>query len=186
MIQRLGCVLTPEEEALLAHIKFDMVELREPDDAERNGKAAAALMKSLAGRNAIPDVRLRYFTDPKYFAGGRGKSHKQLFERNGITGDEIFSHPHFLPYLHYFLHGPSLAQNIVDAFSSEVERCGGVSSSDVVPLGKFARQQVRAHGLEPGDAAEHFYKLALDCGLSASDARLISDSVKHGRRRSKA
>jgi hypothetical protein len=78
-----NCVSTPEEEALVSRINFDASTLRTSEDVERNGAAAAALMKSLSTRNAIPEMRLRYFTDPVYFVGGRGKSRKDLLERNG-------------------------------------------------------------------------------------------------------
>jgi hypothetical protein len=175
--------LTIDEEALVTQINFDPSALHGPEDAERNGTVAAALMKSLSGRNAIPGTRLRYFTDPGYFVGGRGQSRKELFERNGSRGEEIFRHPDFLSYLHYFLYGPSLPQNIVDAFSKEVGISGALSSSNIVTLGKFAREQVRAHALEPAVAAEEFYKLALDSGLQVSFAQLIRNSVKQSRPR---
>jgi hypothetical protein len=179
-----NCVLTPEEEALVAHIDFNASTLRTSEDIERNGATAAALMESLSTRNAIPEMRLRYFTDPVYFVGGRGKSRKELLERNGSRDKEISRHPEFLSYLHYFLHGPSLPQNIVDAFCNEVENCDDLRSGEIVRLRKFAREQVRAHALEPSRSAEEFYKLALDSGLSVSFAQLIHNSVKEvGRRR---
>jgi hypothetical protein len=179
-----NCVLTPEEEALVSRIDFDGSPLRTSEDMERNGAIAAALMKSLSARNAIPETRLRYFTDPSYFVGGKGKSRKELLERDGIGEKEISHHPKFLPYLHYFLHGPSLPQNIVDAFRHEVENCGDLRSGEIVRLRNFAREQVRAHALEPARSAEEFYKLALDSGLPVSFAQMIQNSVKQvGRRR---
>jgi hypothetical protein len=174
-------VLTPDEETLVGQVDFDASTLRRPDDLQRNGTAATALMKSLAARNAISQIRLRYFIDPIYFIGGRGKSRKELLERNGSGGEEIFRLPEFLSYLHYFLHGPSLPQNIVDAFLSERENCGEPSSDDIVTLGKFAREQARAHALEPARAAEEFYKLALEAGLPVSFAKLIRNAVRQVR-----
>jgi hypothetical protein len=179
-----NCVLTPEEEALVSRIDFDASTLRTSEEMERNGANAAALMKSLSARNAIPEMRLRYFTDPGYFVGGRGKSRKELLERNGSREKEISRHPEFLSYLHYFMHGPSLPQNIVDAFRNEVENCDDLGSGEIVRLRKFAREQVRAHALEPARSAEEFYKLALDSGLPVSFAHMIHNSVKQvGRRR---
>src|SRR5712691_7554412 len=125
-------------------------------------------MKSLIARKAIPAVRVSYFTDPEYFPGGRGSSHKQMFERNGTCGEAIFHHAHFLAYLHYFLYGPSLPPGVIEAFQEEVSRCGEPSSSDIVPLGKFARQLARSYRPDAAQAAEEFYKLALDCGIWVS------------------
>jgi hypothetical protein len=177
-------VLTPEEEALVSRIDFDASTLRTSEDMERNGASAAALMKSLSARDAIPEVRLRYFTDPGYFAGGRGKSRQELLERNGSGEKETFRRPEFLSYLHYFMHGPSLPQNVVDAFRNEVETCDTLGSGEIARIRKFAREQVRAHALEPARSAEEFYKLALDSGLPVSFAQMIHNSVRQvGRRR---
>jgi hypothetical protein len=170
--------LTTDEEALVTRIKFDASTLHRPEDVERNGMLAAALMKSLSERSAIPEIRLCYFTDPDYFVDGRGRSRREMGERNGSGGEETFRHPDFLVYLHYFLYGPSLPQNIVDAFLSELENCADLSSGNIVTLGRFAREQARAHALEPARAAEEFYKLALEAGLSVSCAELIRKSVK--------
>jgi hypothetical protein len=39
-------------------------------------------------------------------------------------------------------------------------------------------QLIRSHGLSGPQAAEEFYKLALDCGLDADDARTVRDTVQ--------
>lgn len=90
--------LTTEEQVLLATINFDALKLRGPDDAGRNGRAMRDLVKSLAARHAIPEQRRRYFTDPRCYPGGYGRSRQQDFERNGRFGDEIFKNPHFLKF----------------------------------------------------------------------------------------
>src|SRR6266545_4467194 len=95
--------LTASEKDLLAGITFNPHALREHEADIRNGDAVNTLMKSLIARNAIPPQRVKYFLDPTYYDGGRGKSRKQVFERNGCTGEDIFRHPHFLEYLRYFL-----------------------------------------------------------------------------------
>jgi hypothetical protein len=51
----------------------------------------------------------------------------------------------------------------------------------VVPLGAFARQQTRTYRLQPADATEEFYKLALDLNLSQSYASAIRDAVRRAR-----
>jgi hypothetical protein len=135
-------------------------------------------MKSLIGRKAIPDVRSKYFTDPAFNVGGRGRSHAGVFEKNGTSGEAIFRHPHFLTYLHYFLYRPDLPPPVIEAFRKKIADMGLITSSDIVPLGAFARQLARAHSLGGGDPAEEFYKLALDCGLELYEAQSIRQSVK--------
>lgn len=180
-MKQLAIVLTPDEQGLASQINLDALALRGPDDAQHNGAMAAALMPLLIARNAIPEVRVRYFDDPEYFVGGGGLSRRQVFERNGTRGEEIFYHPHFLEYLRYFLNGPSLPRHVIDAFREKVARCGNVTSSDVVPLGKYARELARSYRPDPSRAAEEFYKLALDCGLWVSYAQSVRDAVKKAR-----
>lgn len=168
--------LTQAEQDLLTNISLDI-----PDGYEavrRNGEAVCTLMTSLIERRAIPELRVKWFTDPTYFPGGRGKSRKQMFERNGCMGADIFRHPHFLEFLQTFLYGPNLPASAVAQFRDAVADCGHVTSSDVVPLGKKARTIARAHRLAAHDACEEFYKLALECGIWHSYAEHIRDAVK--------
>jgi hypothetical protein len=109
--------------------------------------------------------------------GGRGKSRQQVFESNGTAGDDIFRHPHFLPYLKYFLFGPDLPHETIDCFRQAVADCGNITSGDIGPLCELARSLARQQGAER-DLAEEFFKLALECGLDSSDAREVRDSVK--------
>ena len=174
-----------EEKQLLGQIDFN------PASLERHearywiavGEAALRLTKSLIARKAIPEVRTRYFTDPDFNTGGRGRSRAQIFEKNGTRGEDIFRHPHFLKYLHYFLYGPDLPAQVREAFRQKIAAIGLVTSSDIVPLGKFARQLTRAARIDAGDAAEEFFKLALECGLELHEARSIGDSVKTAKTR---
>lgn len=176
----LGAIeLTPDEKALLARIKLDPLAMRgDPDAFRENGKAVVDLMASLIEREAIPEARRRYFQDPEYNPGGRGKSRKNVFEKNGTHGRAIFEHGSFLKYLRYFLYGAQLPPAVIERFAAEVSDCAPVTSGDVVPLGKFARQQARAARLKPHEASEEFYKLALDCDLSEDYSRHIRDAVK--------
>jgi hypothetical protein len=73
--------LTQAERELLATISFDLLDGYEA--VQRNGEAVCALMKSLIARKVIPELRVKWFTDPAYFPGGRGRSRQQVFERNG-------------------------------------------------------------------------------------------------------
>lgn len=173
-----GIELTKAENDLLDNIKLDPSLLTDTNDTRRNGDAACALTLSLFEREAIPENRQRYFLDPEYNIGGRGSSRKDIFERNGVRGEEIFRHQHFLAHLRYFLYGAQLPKAIIEGFCEEVSACGVVTSGDIDHLSKFAKQQARAHHLELPGAAEEFYKLGLDCGLGQLYARMIRDAVK--------
>jgi len=76
------------------------------------------------------------------------------------------------------LYGPDLPAEVAGAFRKKVFDIGFVTSSDIVPLGAFARELTRTNRLDGGHAAEEFFKLALDCGLELYEARSIRDSVK--------
>ena len=170
--------LSGEEQAILERISFEHSRRTGYEEVRRNGDAACDLAISLMERDAIPEPRKRYFLDPDYHPGGRGKSRMQLFERNGTSGKDILRHPHFLPYLWYFIYGANLSQEIISAFRERVAECGMVTSGDVVPLGECARRFARARSLDPGEAAEEFYKLSLDYGLNEGYARILRKIVK--------
>ena len=180
----MSCIeLMVEEKALLGRVDFAPAsnEKHDPEHWNAVGEAALGLMESLIARKAIPDVRSKYFTDPDFNVGGRGRSRAQIFEKSGTHGEAIFRHPHFLKYLHYFLYGPDLPPAVIEAFRQKIAVMGPVTSSDIVPLGAFARQLVRNRRLRGDDPAEEFFKLALDCGLELYEARSIRDSVKAAR-----
>jgi len=171
--------LTSDEKILLSQIVIHAGELPHDHVAVRkNGELVCTLMKSLIARGAIPEQRVHYFNDPDYRIGGRGSSRRQMFEKYRTCGTKIFEHPHFLEYLYYFLYGPALPQTAIDSFCAEVDACGPVTSGDIAVLRKCARQLTRLHGLAPHKAAEEFFKLALDCGLSADYSTHIRDSVR--------
>ncbi len=170
--------LTPEESVIVGEMTFDQTAFQR--DRERfiqNSELAYKLSNSLIQRSGIPPHRLRYFTDPEYFEGGRGKSRQQVYERNGTSGDDILRHPNFLKHLRYFIFGTELPASITSPFASAVKECGMVTSGDIAPLGAIARQLARAHGLERTMAADEFYKLCLDLGLSTMNAGSIRSSV---------
>ena len=96
--------LTSEEQALVDELDFESGS-REAYLANR--KPIIALMHSLIKRKAIPDCRWMHWVDPKYNLKGNVKmSNKELLERNGNKGDEVYEHPHFIAfYLPYMLYG---------------------------------------------------------------------------------
>lgn len=170
--------LTPEEIALADALQFNPLAFQGSHDAFiTNAELARRLTTSLLERHGIPEQRLQYFADPECYPGGRGRSRKQGFERNGTHGDAMLRHPHFLKYLHYFIHGADLPTPVMEAFALAVEACGPVSSGDIPPLGATARKLARNSHLESKSAADEFFKLCLDLGLSPSRAASIRSSV---------
>lgn len=176
----LAIELNENEKDLVSRIDFDPSGRSQNRDSwQLAADAMAELMRSLLQRNAIPEPRKKYFTDPTYNVGGHGLSRLQVFEKNGTRGDAIFQHGNFVKYLRYFLFGPDLPTDAIESFQRKVADCGEpFTSGDSLTVADFARQLTRAHRLNPGQAAEEFYKLALDCGLDADDARTIRDTVQ--------
>lgn len=139
--------------------------------------AAFSLMRSLLKRKAIPKIRIRYFIDADYNTSSN-KSHKEIFEMNGTSGNDIYKHPHFWPFLHYFIYGPDLPEATKEAFLQIVSSEEYISGSDMPGLRKFVRSETRKYGLNPKGAAEEFYKLSLECGIEEYLARMIRDAVR--------
>jgi hypothetical protein len=174
-------VLTDAEAQLLS--KIDVRSSHDNHDEGRaaylsNQKPILALLKSLGARRGIPEVRLKYWNDPTYRSGRIKGSRKGLFERNNCRGEDIYTHPHFLEHLRYFLFGTELPDAVVEEFEKKVGRPEWVSSSDVVPIGKAARNLTRKYRLDVAWAPEEFFKLCLDMGLSLNTADSVMRSVK--------
>jgi hypothetical protein len=124
-------------------------------------------------------VRILYFTDPTRNPGGRGKSRERVFEQNGTCGDEIFAHPSFFKFLHYFIYGPQLPAPTVLAFKAAAKLSGGrLSSHDVTELMSKAKATVKAERIEPNSAAVEFHKLALEYGATVSSAESLYQAVR--------
>jgi hypothetical protein len=131
--------LTPDEGAIHTAMKLHQEEhFHDSGVAQTNGELALALMMSLLARNAIPEVRLKYFKDPAYRTGRVKGSYRNLFERNKTVGDDIFRHPNFLRHLRHFLFGAELPDKVIDAFSSKALAHGHVGPSDALELVHWA------------------------------------------------
>jgi hypothetical protein len=172
---------TEEEEALLSRI--DLRPSHRNHDGARvaylgNMEPVPALLRSLGDRGAIPAHRVSYWNDPTFRSGRLKGSRKQLFERNGCFGEDIYTHPNFVRHLRYILLGADLPDEIVLAFEQEVGNPEWVSYGDALDLGRKARALTRRHGLDASAASEEFFKLALDLGLSADSAMRIAAEVK--------
>lgn len=129
-----------------------------------SGQAARSLLKSLHSRAAIPQARIRDFTEP--FSGGRGKSHKDVFESNGCRGDAIAEHPHFVKYLRYFMNGPALPVETIEGFREIIIEDSGTSSTVMDQLCKFVRVESRRLKLDRDVAREEFWRLAQEVGYA--------------------
>ena len=156
--------LTHEEQALFDGICWDIRELKESADRRDHLKRMQQLAESLLARNAIPAVRLAFFTDPEMNIRGHGKSHEDVFETHGTCGAEILGHPHFMPYLRYFILGPALPDETIRAFCRIIEDDVGTSGELLDQLTACVRKEVRDNGLSPGAAADEFFKLAHELG----------------------
>lgn len=176
--------LTPGEAALVE--KIDLRDRIPPGEDARaihlaNQEPILALMRSLIDRNGIPEQRKRYWGDPDYNTS-RGKgSHKQMFEANGVYAPEVYTNPHFLRFLRYFLHGADLPQPVITAFEQQVGNPEWFTSGDYPALRTLVRSLMRQHRLDNGYAPEEFYKLTLDVGLdsyAAADIRRCAMSVR--------
>ncbi|MEZ5780189.1 MAG: hypothetical protein R3D70_00820 [Rhizobiaceae bacterium] len=106
-----------------------------------------------------------------------------MFERNGSTGTEAFTHPHFKKFLRYFLFGANLPKEAIDEFEKQVGNPQWFSGSDIIDLTKKTRAIVRNYGLKDWQYVNEFYLLALDNGLSAANADSVRRAAKDAARR---
>lgn len=176
-MSQLGIVLEPDEQALFDQLEFDQAKVT-VDTYETNAELALALFRKLSARGIIPEHRRRWFTDADCNPGGRGRSRMQRWAENGTRGDEVIRHPNFLAHLRYFVRGPDLPAAVIAEFAAEAERCGRITSSDIPMLSDAARTIARAHHLEPLEASNEFYKLALEFGLPPHRCVSFRDKVR--------
>ena len=181
--------LTPQGEHLISDIRW----LHRPgavgywhrgDDQDaytHNMPLVIRLLDHLQRRDAIPAIRVRYFTDPEFNTARGKKSHRATFEANGSVGHQMLQHPHFLSYLWYFIHPARLPRTVKD----HIARLSSAPFADAIETATacraLARQQIRAGRIDPVhdyNVDEEFFKLALDCRMSLSDAYLLRRHVK--------
>ena len=176
--------LTEEEAGILSKI-----DLRSNHHNHDEGRAAylgnkeliPALLTLLGSRGAVPEMRLKYWTDPKYQMSRTKGSRKDLLESNGWRGDELYTSPYFIEHLRYFLFGAELPDAVIVEFEAMVGNPEWVTSSDIVPIGKTARDLTRKNHLDKHTAPGEFFKLCLDMGLSLYTAQSVMESVKKAR-----
>jgi hypothetical protein len=161
--------LTDGERTILRRINFD-------DPTPDACRASRELMESLAARNAIPEIRRQWFVDPAH-AFSHGKSRLDNFSRPGRPIEEVFELPNFLKILKYFIQGPQLSAQVAKDFCDAIVG-PGTSGEQLTRLREFVRREIRNSGCHKNEAAEEFYKLALECDLDSSVAKSIRDAAK--------
>ncbi len=143
--------LTDRERKLFDEIRFQS---NQREEIRASIIPMVGLTESLLKREAIPAIRLSYFTDPELNPGGRGKSRQNVFEHNGTSGSEILAHPSFMKYLEYFVCGPNLPPEVIAEFKEAARFSGYLTGGDVIDLIPKARAAVRLNQLDPHKAAE--------------------------------
>ncbi|MBN2285730.1 MAG: hypothetical protein JXI43_04740 [Tissierellales bacterium] len=126
----------------------------------------------LQKRDAIPEIRMKVFTDPE-FSELRNLSPKQVFEKNGQYGSDLLRHPDFLKYLTYFIFGPDLPKEFISGFCDSVEMdqmFGPEVSEDFL---KMLRKSVRQFNLSKHQRTTEVFRLALEIGFNKEDSMII-------------
>lgn len=142
--------------------------------------AMEALFESLRDRQAIPEVRLGVFFDPAYAETGN-KSRQQVFESNGTSGSDMYRHPHFMPYLRYFIYGPDLPKSAIEGLCKILNDDAGTSGMVMDQYRKHARSCVRQFGLDQGKAATEFLRLGIEIGMELHAARTLREAARSAR-----
>lgn len=178
-MQRLGKIhLTADEDEILTQVRFPARGASlEFEENERNGRLVSRLIKSLLAREAIPRVRMRFYADPEFNPSHPGCSRREMFLRSTHSDEQAYRHQAFLRYLHYFIHGPDLPEDIKDKFFETASE----HFVEVNELEEKARWLIRTSDVQryPRDYELHekFYQLALDCGCAEGDARRVRKAV---------
>lgn len=169
--------LTSEEQILENTLKgYDVLEWEEMGIQQRL-KNAKQLMELLIERNAIPQYRVDYFIEPEYYVSKTKGSRRDNFKKNMRNQDEMFSNPHFLKYLQYFIYGPKLPETIVASFRSLKENYyyGDDVAEKVYPI--IAKYLRSSSDLKSKDLAEEALKMMLELGYSISDALILRSKI---------
>ena len=148
------------------------------DYSERIGrlKDQGRLFASLMDKKLIPQRRLRYLTQKELQTGYKKKSRLEIFEDNGTKGEEIFSHPHFLKYLRFFVEGPQVDEHILELIKGVISE--NFDEDDQVE--EFIRR-VKQFVPSPKEARDKFaqevFKLAVDMDWDPSSCHKVRNKV---------
>ena len=141
------------------------------------GHASRELVALLLKRKAIPEVRLKYFTDPRYNGGNSRSSRCELFRRNTGSDAEMYEHPHFWKYLLFFIFGAKLPAPVKTRFAG----LASDTTRDHGALERLARELSRGLPEDNGTKAEEFFKLAMDCGCTVAEGMNVRRAVMAAR-----
>lgn len=164
--------LTESEAALYGLVPKEMKRV-ENDIAN----AMESLVVSILSRGAVPEIRLRLFDDPRFAERNENKSCKQVFESNGTFENAIFRHGNFIPYLHHFINGPDLPEDVIDGLCKILNDDIGTSAMVLDQCVVHARKSIRNHGLKKRNAARQFFLLCVEIGLELQDIRSLRDAI---------
>lgn len=172
--------LTADERSLADEIDLEYIEEWRGDHEIflKNGPVIIALMASLDARAALPAYWISYWTDPSCNPGRVKASRKALFQRGNESDQDIFSHPNFVSHLRFLLLGNELPAHVAKAFMQKAGNPEWVSARDAIDLGKSARRLARENQIPSHQAAEDFFKLALQMGIKTSAALVLRDALK--------
>jgi hypothetical protein len=138
---------------------------------------ARSLAQSLIARNAIPLIRVNYFVKPEYNLGNPRSSKKDGFERKGVTGEAIPKHPHFLPYLKYFIYGAELPEPLKQGFYSI--KLDSFDDDDFIEKAwpKMKAYLTANRHLDRNTIAEEIFKLCLDLEVDLTYAKRLRNKI---------
>jgi hypothetical protein len=170
----------------LTALEIEMAQLLEPfiiSPDESYGlrisklKVSARLTQSLLDRNAIPKVRIKYFTQPEYNLPTSRKSRQQVFEHNGKSGSRIFEDPAFLKYLRYFIYGADLPWELkVDL---QAAKSNAYYENEFVDEAySIVKRHRPAIAIEDEVLAEEIFKYTLDIGTELSACKGLWEKVR--------
>jgi len=108
-------------------------------------------------------------------------SRQQVFESNATTGNAIYRHPHFIPYIHHWIRGPDLPKDVIDGLCRILNEDHATSGMVMDQYREHARASVRKHGLTPTNAATEFFRLGVEIGMEIDDARTLRDAARSTR-----
>lgn len=174
--------LTSQEEKFLSEINFDYSYQELRDNYSIYVENSKKLFLSLLDRDAIPEIRLKYFTDPEFNIGQTKKSKEEAFENNLTQGESVYDHHDFIKYLDYIIFGSKIPNSIQSRFLEIIDDEILTSGELVTRLTSFTRTKAKQLNWSRFKIADQFYKLALDCNVDYGLARAIRDAAFNAKR----
>ena len=140
------------------------------NSGEENRKALDDTLKltdMLIKRKAIPENRIFDLTKKEFQFGRTKKSRKEVFEFNGTKGKAIFRHPNFIEFLHYFINGANVDNDIKD-FAIASIRNSSFEDDAIRELYAFIKNNkfIPKAKNDKNEFADEIFKLSVDVGFS--------------------